>query len=333
MLSHSGEVSVRSVWVRCLSWVWSFINGIARYALRRGWIKRVELPARVISVGNIQAGGAGKTPLVAQIAQEAHDYGLSVCILSRGYLSAWEKRGGVISPQDTNLDPKFCGDEPALLHELAPFAWIGVGSNRLKQYSEVVRSRGGVHPDLIILDDGFQNLKIKKDIEVVAITHHQPHEYVFRESFDALECADLLVWTKGDILPIDEEGLVHRPLCRVSYELRELFSDHSRSGKKSDQYWLITSIADSQSAYDLILQSGMSVMKHTALTDHFQYSVESVQSFLKQACDEQVQIILTGKDWVKWRSLGVKTSEVIVFEPRLKWVFGRKIWDRVLWEK
>ena len=324
---------MRQIWMRCASFLWSSLNRAARFALKQGWLKRVELSARVISVGNIQAGGAGKTPLVAQIAQEAHDQGLSVCILTRGYLGGWEKTGGVILPSDSNVDPQLCGDEPALLHELIPFAWIGVGADRVKQYAQVVECRNGIPPDLVILDDGFQNLKIKKDVEVVALTHYTPGDLVFREGGSALRDAHLLVWTKGEVLPSWVSDLADQRLCRVAYALQEMTKWTLPSRGELRRCWLVTSIADSQSAYDLFVQSGIDIVKHTALTDHFNYSKESIQSFLKQACAEHLQIVMTGKDWVKWRAWGVRGSEVRVFEPKLRWVFGREAWDRVLWGK
>ena len=71
---------------RLASALWSFGSALARGLASRGiLLKPVRLGVRVISVGNLQAGGAGKTPLVAHIAGEALARGLKVCILCRGY--------------------------------------------------------------------------------------------------------------------------------------------------------------------------------------------------------------------------------------------------------
>jgi len=113
-----------AILLRLLSALWSTVNAGMRLAARRGWVGSRKLPARVLSVGNLQVGGAGKTPLVALIAQEAIARGQRVCILSRGYGGIWEANGGVIAPGKEPAHPALCGDEPALLHELAPEAWI-----------------------------------------------------------------------------------------------------------------------------------------------------------------------------------------------------------------
>jgi tetraacyldisaccharide 4'-kinase len=123
------------------SLLWSIGSWFAR-----GTAKRVVLSARVISVGNIQVGGAGKTPLVAHLARQGIKRGLKVCILCRGYGGAWEADGGVLPPQDSRAarpDGQNCGDEAALLHDLVPQAWIGVGADRAASFNEVKKGAGG----------------------------------------------------------------------------------------------------------------------------------------------------------------------------------------------
>ena len=312
--------------------LWAQVNRIVRFALIRGWIKSCSLPVRVMSVGNLQSGGAGKTPLVAQIAKEAHEKGLLVCILSRGYRGAWERAGGVIAPEDSTVDPRQCGDEPALLHALCPFAWLGVGANRVLSFGEVVK-RLGKNPDLVLLDDGFQHWKIRKDLEIVAVTGDLPSQRVFRESWGALQNADLVVWTKGEKLPSPIRALPSLKICHVSYQWTPFFQDEGIQPQASQKWWLVTAIADSQSAYDLALRAGYSVIQHRAFADHFQFSVEKVEELLAQAHQSGVKIVITGKDWVKWRALGVNQSQVHVIEPQLKWVEGQEVWTQVLWER
>lgn len=202
---------LRQTLTRLGSFIWSLASHFVRAGVSWGWIKPYHLRVRVISVGNIQVGGSGKTPLVAQIANEAHARGLRVAILTRGYKSVWEKTGGVIFPsqhtkdlqKDVTIDPKLCGDEPALLHELAPYAAIAVGANRIRSYMRLVHElRWAV--DLVILDDGFQHLKIHRDLDVVALTSKTRRDVLYRDfdsSLNSKSNSIFCVWTKGSNVP------------------------------------------------------------------------------------------------------------------------------------
>ncbi len=275
-----------------------------------------RLDARVVSVGNLQAGGAGKTPLVAWIANEAHARGLKVCILTRGYGGSWEQQGGVICPEDRQLNPSDCGDEPALLHDRAPHAVIAVGADRAKQF-EAVKER--FRFDIVLLDDGFQHWKIKKDLEIVALTSAPRSRTFYRDWSSALRHAHLVIWTKGDRLP-DTGGL---PMARVHFRLRSVVNAPS--------IWLVTGVADGVSVVESAREAGYRVERHVSLSDHARYSREEAFEWIEQARRVGAKVALTGKDWVKWRALGVDPSSVDVLEPELEWVEGKETCNRLLW--
>jgi tetraacyldisaccharide 4'-kinase len=228
------------IWIGLASGVWSFLSQTARASSKAGLLKSTRLDSKVISVGNIQVGGAGKTPLVAQIANEAIQRGHSVCILTRGYKSVWELKGGIIPPGTQSFDAAQCGDEATLLHELCPGAYVGVGADRVKQFQEVLaHSQKCFHKkiDITLLDDGFQHWAIQKDIEVVALTSAKNNAVLFRDSIHALRNADLLVWTKGDERPVP----VNRPLVVVNYRL-----PRPSESQQDQDYCLITGLANGQ---------------------------------------------------------------------------------------
>ncbi len=299
---------------------WSLATALVRLAVEVKILKPILFKSRVISVGNIQAGGAGKTPLVAQIAKEANSRGLRTCILTRGYRSPWENQGGVIVPGEAKIRSQVCGDEAALLHELCPGAYIGVGANRIRQFERALE-KSGFPFDLILLDDGFQNWKIKKDLEIVALTSAHRTETPFRDWRCSLRKADLLVWTKGEDRPKD----FGKPLVRIRYQLPP--SDGNQP------YLLVTGIADGKSAYDLAVRSGYSIRRHIELADHESYDEFQVKRMIRQATEENCKIALTGKDWVKWRDLGVNAEEVCVLEPKLIFDEGQEVWSQILWGK
>lgn len=294
--------------------------------------ERKRLSARVISVGNIQVGGAGKTPLVAYLARQAHDRGLSVCILTRGYGAKWESQGGVIEPEQRSpeknlIDASECGDEALLLHELAPHAWIAVGADRAKQFevaAEALRAQGNRKFDLVILDDGFQNHRLHKDLDLVALTSARWGQKIFRDFRSALKSADLLVWTKGESKPAD----CGRPMVRVRMEIPKTQSQ--------DRYFLVTGLADGGYARKSAESAGYKIEKHLTFPDHARYAPAVVDSILEEVRGQGLKLAMTGKDWVKWRAHvndRLKDTLIEVLEPAVQLdLVDEKIWNQVIWE-
>lgn len=314
--------------IRAVSLVWAALSAGARIAARRGWISVARLPVRVVSVGNIQAGGAGKTPLVAAVAREAAERGITACILCRGYGGEWEREGGMLFPGMATPEAQICGDEAALLHGLAPLAVIGVGADRAVQWERAypAAQARGLEIGLVILDDGFQHWKIRKDVEIVALTSFGPGDVAFRDARRALGQADLLVWTKGDKRPPMPR---EKPWVRIRFRL---------APPKAEQggVWLVTGVADGKSVEELAGSAGYRVERHISFPDHARYAATMVQELVESALRAQVGIAVTGKDWVKWREIdgvheGSGPGQVTVLEPELEWQEGREVWNRVLW--
>lgn len=328
---------MRAIAFSLISFVWSSINAGVALAHKLGFLKRHRLSAaRVISVGNIQAGGAGKTPMVAKIAIEAADRGLSVCILSRGYRGDWEhgtgEGVGVIAPGDSPR-AQDCGDEAALLHLLAPRAWIGVGADRMRQYAQC-RKRHGKDFDLVILDDGFQHWKIARDLDIVLFTGASKLGIPFREFDASLRRADLIVLSKGargspvEGKPCVSVDLVPRPaLLGTSAENRP----GEVLGAEGESYWFVAGVARPEEAARTLEAAGFHIRKLIERDDHARYGADEVRGLIDDAIADGSVLALTGKDWVKWKELGVRPDVVQVFEPQVEFRSGREIWNRQLW--
>ena len=308
-----------------LSKIWSEANRAARWGRDHRWIHAVHLPVRTIGVGNLQAGGSGKTPLVIQIAREAAMHGLQVGILTRGSRSEWERTGGIIRPSDVEPSPKLCGDEAALIHDQVPQAWIGIGANRVKQFqamSTEVREASGGPFDLIILDDAFQHWRIHCDQYLIAITNAQFGDRVFRDEYRSVRPHDFLVLTKGSEFP---EALKNHPRkTRVEFQLPP--------ADPVKKYRFVTAIGDPEHARATLETAGYRIGKVDIFPDHYPFEVEEINRLLEEANAGNDRILLTGKDWVKWRAHGISLSSVDVVEPELKMLEGKSLWDRVLWD-
>lgn len=156
---HWYRLSALSLALWPASLLYRLLVALRRLAYRSGALQSVRLPLPVIVVGNIVAGGTGKTPLVLWLAAMLKKNGWKPGILSRGY------RGSAAAPMEVAAagPADVVGDEPLLLarHSGCP-VWIG---------RERVRAASGLfaaHPecDVLILDDGLQHYRLVRDIEI-----------------------------------------------------------------------------------------------------------------------------------------------------------------------
>ena len=303
-----------SVFRWIVSVVWSTLNAVSQFLS-----SPKRLPCRVISVGNIQAGGAGKTPLVIAIAQEAVRQGKRVAVLTRGYRGDWETSGKVIPPTDPLPDSKQAGDEAVLIKEQAPSVWLGVGKNRLALFEEIwANSHGKI--DCVILDDAYQNRKIRKDVEVVAVTSHRPGTAVFRNFFSVISDSDVLVWTKGMSLPRALSNKFQTRGVRIQYKYRGPAS-------ANQSYLLVTAVAEPKHVESALRSAGYPIADSIFFPDHSYFSESFMRETLKRAADNSQKILLTGKDSVKWSQ---KSDRIEVVEPELKFGDGgQRFWSSI----
>jgi tetraacyldisaccharide 4'-kinase len=146
-----------------------------------------RLPARVISVGSVSAGGAGKTPVVMLVVDMLRDAGLSVDVLSRGY----GRLGTGVERVDVVGSAARFGDEPMLMaRRLGVPVWVGADRFAAGTAADPV--------DVHVLDDGFQHRELGRDCDVVLLTRRDVEDSLLpagdlREPLSTLRRADVLV--------------------------------------------------------------------------------------------------------------------------------------------
>ena len=161
----------------------------------RAWFKVFKSPLPVISVGNIVAGGTGKTPLIRLLLQELVSE-CRVALLSRGYRSQIEKSGALVNLAATPSSPEECGDEPFWLSSLFPQVSIWVGKNRVLSAQKAFEEGA----ECLLLDDGMQHRRLHRDLDIVVMdgqdlfgkNHFLPRGYL-RDSKRRLSSAGLIV--------------------------------------------------------------------------------------------------------------------------------------------
>ena len=164
---HWERVTPVSVLLYPLSLLFAGAVALRRAAYRAGLLRGVRLPVPVVVVGNIQAGGTGKTPLVLWIAAFLRERGRRPGIISRGYGGA-SPGPEAVAPDG---DPRRLGDEPVLLAQRAGCP-VWIGADRVA----AGRALLAAHPacDVIVSDDGLQHYRLARDAEIVVVDGDPP---------------------------------------------------------------------------------------------------------------------------------------------------------------
>ncbi len=188
-----------------LSRIYGKLTDLRNHLYDRGVLHAFSLGARTISVGNITAGGTGKTPMVAYIAVLLAARGEKVCILTRGYGRKDAGRRELVSDfEDVLADPASAGDEPIeLANRLLGKAIVIADADRVSA-AEWARRKFGV--TAFILDDGFQHRRARRDVDIVCIDATDPFGGGrtlpggrLREPLANLARADVVVITRADL--------------------------------------------------------------------------------------------------------------------------------------
>jgi len=271
-----------------------------------------QFNAKVISVGNITVGGTGKTPLVMAMAEWLQAEGQSVAILSRGYGRNGKSPFVVSDGKNIQNNVSHTGDEPLMMARRLPEVPVIVGSSRSEAGKFAIEQ---FHPDLIILDDGFQHRKVARDLDVVTLDATCPfgNEWLLpagplRESISALQRADLIVLTRSD--QIDDVSSIHpsiqqwtnapiltarhKPLDWVRLETEEILP----LNYLCDRFCLAFSGIGNPDSYEKTVRStGIQQLKALRFGDHHRYS-ERDFARIDRAAEKfgAVAIITTEKD-------------------------------------
>ncbi|MBU1224517.1 MAG: tetraacyldisaccharide 4'-kinase [Gammaproteobacteria bacterium] len=164
-------LSLQKLWARTgvltvlllpFSALFSAVSGLRRLAYRRGWLDSVAVGVPVLVVGNVTAGGSGKTPLTIWLVNHLRAQGYRPGVVSRGYGGA--ARGCVEVQPDS--PPGEVGDEPLLIRHKTG-APVVVGRDRVAAARTLLARHPGV--DVVVSDDGLQHYRLQRDLELAVI--------------------------------------------------------------------------------------------------------------------------------------------------------------------
>ena len=302
-------------------------------AYDRGWIRQVQLPCAVVSVGNVTVGGTGKTACVELITRKLAALNRRVAVLSRGYGGArrdywlrWEHGRLLVNGESAQTRDGFApfelqripfeairtglADEPQLLARHLDGVPILVGARRDRTGEAACTAFGA---DVVVLDDGFQHRRVRRDCDIVLVHARMPFggwavlpRGPMREPLASLKRAHIMIVTKAD------EAL--ETLSALGERLRSLNPDaelvtavHEPSdlidgltGARHDpqrlnglRVGLLSSIGDPEGFEATVRRLSATVIWHRAFPDHHRYQAADWAAFLKTMQGSRPDAVVT----------------------------------------
>jgi len=328
-----------------LSLLYEVAVRLRAFAYSLGLLRTKALPIPVISIGNITLGGTGKTPATVNVAGILLKHGKKPVVLSRGYGRTDRAEVLVVSDGISKVtDPASGGDEPALIAGRHPGIPIVVGADRFRS-GTVAFER--FHPDVAILDDGFQHIGLKRDLNIALIDAVDPFGSgklfpagILREPLNALKRADIVLISKADsagsVLKIKETvaKITDAPIFTARYAPRDLLN--VTTGEKRPLNFLrgkpvfaFAGIARPDSFVSLLKTLGAELSGTAIYQDHYSYSRSDLEDILRKAdACKAVLLATTEKDGV--RLSGMKPEGVWAVRIDLEVVEGSSWEEAVL---
>lgn len=301
-----------------------------------GLIKTRRLARPVLSVGNLTAGGTGKTPMVMELVRRLQAQGCRPAVLLRGYKGTAARSAE--SMHAGPPPPRRNSDEQALYES------VFGGATPVAADPDRVRSAAWVthhvpETNLFVLDDGFQHRRVVRQFDLVLIDATCPFGYghllprgLLREPVEGLQRADGLVITRADEVDAGELSAIRRELERLAPGIEVVTAGHRWTmllDEEGNQHPLgraaeinpigICGIANPDSfAASLRKHSGRDHVPVRALPDHHHYSLAELRRWLDEAAECEQVVVTTEKDWVKIAPmLGRITHRPPIYRPRL----------------
>lgn len=300
--------------------LYGVLSGLHRGLYRAG-VKRAErLPVPVIVVGNVVAGGAGKTPVVAAVVERLESLGLRPGIVSRGY----GRRGNDCREVRPASSPAESGDEPLLLARRC-----GVPVFVAPRRADAARALLARHPgtQVIVSDDGLQHLALARDLEICVFDERGAGNGWLLPAGPLREPwprqAGLVLHPPGVDLPLPpgaQAFTVTRQLA--THAVRADGTQRPLAGFAGEPVFALAGIARPQAFFDMLAAAGVSVQQALALADHHDFDAAP------PAWPPGLAVLCTEKDAVKlWRQHpGAWAVPLAVdFEPGFWAAFDRRV--------
>jgi tetraacyldisaccharide 4'-kinase len=291
--------------------VYSSLMRLRGYLYEKKILASYKSKFPVISIGNISAGGTGKTPLCIFLAKAMKEKGYSPVVLSRGYKGNYS---GVHLVNRTD-EVKICGDEPLLIADKVDCPVV-LSRDRIEGAKFIEDNNLG---NLIILDDALQHIRLKRDIDIVTINISSqndiddilsnrilPFGHLREDRDQAMNRSDFVVLSsrmpQSKAKPPGRDFLKIIPANKVIvssyFEAGEIIS--CSSGEKLDgakEAVVFCAIANPESFYATLESLGINIKERVEKRDHYVFTAKELESIKRKF--KNIPIICTEKDAVR----------------------------------
>lgn len=329
-------------------------------------IFRQSLPGcQIISVGNLTVGGTGKTPVVEFLTGRLLEKGRKVAILSRGYRSKNKKNAiekfkaklagekdlpKIVSDgKSVLLDSEFAGDEPYMLAKNLLPAAVLVDKDRVKSCNYAIKN---YHTDIIILDDGFQYLKLRPSYNICLVdstnpfdNHHVLPRGLLREPIKHLRRANLIFLTKANqrrrasLVHLKKFIYKHNPEAKIiecSHKPKHLINIYTGEKKSVDflkgkKVASLSGIAVPQGFENSIGKLGGDLIYKERFADHHRFHRKEIVDCYNKSVEVGADLVLTTeKDAVRIPDVGEKRIDVYYLKIEIGIYHGREYFDEFI---
>lgn len=335
------------IWGNLAKWILLAASGIysighfsRMVTYRSGLLKSRCLPCWTVSVGNLTAGGTGKTPVVLALAKAFSEQGHKIAVLSRGYGDRCKEPIKIISDGfNLRAHPPNVADEAYLLASRLPGVPVLTGSDRYTLGLHAIKEFG---VEGVVLDDGYQHLQLARDKNLLLLDAEKPFGNRFllprgtlREPPGAIQRAEGVLFTRAcspkpeaveqlrskyPSLPIMVSRFV--PNVMVDVESGELLPI------KAHRALSVCGIARPSEFFRLVSESGIQQAGQMAFPNHHRYTPDDVNEIFSQArATGASEVLTTEKDSAKLRAVWKNGLSCRALRISLEILSGESLWE------
>ena len=257
--------------------------------LKKTFIQKVKFNIPVICVGNIFIGGTGKTPLSIHIARKLSENGKNPAIVRKYYKSHKDEHKMILSYYNKLI----------------------LNLNRSKGIYEALEKGY----DAVILDDGFQDYKIKKNLSIICFNSNQliGNGYLFpsgplRESLGSLKNANILIINGDRSLDFEQK------ILKIQKDLKIYYSNYKPLNIqefKNKKLLVISGIGNPENFFKILKDNQMNIQKKMVYPDHYEFTKNEMLKIIEYAKKNDFQIVMTEKDYYKIKDFSLENIKYL----------------------